>query len=129
MESITAIGTISHTLRLCILLAIGCIKGDNRILTITSRTLLIYYRTTREDMPHWVAVNRRLYLFPVNKIITYSMSPMHISPHRAVGVILITEVIDTIFIKHTNRVVHPSIGRSMMIRRTIEVGIGHIPNV
>ena len=129
MESITAIGAISHTLRLGILLAIGGIKGDNRILTITSRTLLIYYRTTRENMPHRVAVNRRFYLFPINKIMTYSMSPMHISPHRAIGVILITEVIDTIFIKHTNRVVHPSIGRTMMIRRTIEIGIGHIPDI
>ena len=129
MERITAIGAISHTLRLCILLAIGCIKGDNRILTITCRTLLIYHRTTRENMPHRVAINRRLYLFPINKIMTYSMSPMHISPHRTVGVVLITEVVDPIFIKHTNRVVHPSIGRSMMIRRTIEVGIGHIPNV
>ena len=60
---------------------------------------------------------------------TYNMSPMHISPHRAVGVILITEVIDTIFIKHTNRVVHPSIRRSVMIRGAIEIGIGHIPHV
>ena len=129
MESITAIGAISHTLRLGILLAIGCIKGDNRILAISCHTLLIYYRTSRKNMPHRVAVNRRFYLFPINKIMTYSMSPMHISPHRTVGVILITEVVDPIFIKHTNRVVHPSIGRGMMIRRTIEIGIGHIPNI
>ena len=129
MEGITAIGAISHTLCLSILLAIGCIKGDNRILAISCRTLLIYYRTSRENMPHRVALKRRFNLFPMDKVTTDSMSPMHISPHRTVGVILITEVVDPIFIKHTNRVVHPSVRRGMMIRRTIIVGIGDIPHV
>ena len=129
MESITAIGAISHTLCLRIFLAIGGIKGDNRILAISCHTLLIYYRTSRKNMPHRVAVNRRFYLLPINKIMTYSMSPMHISPHRTVRVILITEVVDPIFIKHSNRIVHPSVRRGMMIRRSIVVGIGNIPHV
>ena len=129
IEGITAIGAISHTLCLRILLAIGGIKGDNRILTITRRTVLVYYRTTREDMSHRVTLKRRFNLFPMDKVTTDSMSPVHISPHGAVRVILITEVVDPIFIKHSNRIVHPSIGRGMMIRRTVEIGIGHIPNI
>ena len=129
MEGITAIGAISHTLCLCILLAIGGIKGDNRILTITRRTVLIYYRTTREDMSHRIALKRRFNLFPMNKVTTDSMSPVHISPHGAIRVILKTEVVDPVFIKHTNRIVHPSVRRGMMIRWTIVVVIGNVPHV
>ena len=129
MKGVTAIGAISHTLCLRILLAIGGIKGDNRILTITSRTVLVYYRTTREDMSHRIAQKCWFNLFPMDKVTTDRMSPVHISPHGAVRIILITEVVDPVFIKHSNRIVHPSVRRGMMVRRTIIVGIGNVPHV
>ena len=80
-------------------------------------------------MSHRVALKRRFNLFPMDKVTTDSMSPVHISPHGAIRVILITEVVDPIFIKHSNRIVHPPVRRGMMIRRAIVVGIGHIPHV
>ena len=90
MEGVTAIGAISHTLRLGILLAVRSVQRDDSIPTITSRTIPIYDRTTREDMSLMVANERRLNLLPANKVTTDSMPPVHVSPHGAVGVVLIT---------------------------------------
>ena len=47
------------------------------------------------------------------------MSPGHILPLRAVGVVLIIKVPYTVFVEHTIRVVHPAIEGSVVKGRTV----------
>mgnify|MGYP001742118357 CR=1 FL=1 len=85
MEGVTAIGAISHTLRLGILLAVRSVQRDDSIPTITSRTIPIYDRTTREDMSLMVANERRLNLLPANKVTT-SLRICHSCANKPMGV-------------------------------------------
>ena len=57
------------------------------------------------------------------------MSPMHIAPFRAIRIVLVTKMIDAIFIKHTVRVIHPAIAWRMVVKRPIVVRIFYIPFV
>ena len=54
------------------------------------------------------------------------MSPVHVAPLASVWVILEVEMILTILIHHSVRVVHPTIERSEVIRWTIVIGVGSI---
>ena len=57
------------------------------------------------------------------------MSPVHIAPHGAIRIILIIQMIFSIFIKHTVGVVHPTIDRSVMIERTEHFSVGIIKRI
>ena len=57
------------------------------------------------------------------------MSPCHIFPLRPIRIVLEIEVPHTILIEHTIRIVHPAIGRSMMIERTILLTVLHVEAV
>ena len=65
----------------------------------------------------------------MNQVLAHSMSPVHIAPLTSVWVILEIEMILTILIKHTVRVVHPSVSRSVMEIRTILLAILRIERI
>ena len=54
------------------------------------------------------------------------MSPVHIPPHRTVRVVLIKQMINTILIYHSIRIIHPSISWCKVINRTEFFTIGSI---
>ena len=57
------------------------------------------------------------------------MPPMHILPLRSVGVPLVIKVIETIFIKQSIGIVHPSVCGRMMIDRPPFLAIDRVENV
>ena len=77
-------------------------------------------------MAYWVAGNGWVEVLPMNQVLAYGMSPVHVAPLASVWVILEIEMILTILIHHTIRVVHPAVERSKVIRWTIVIGIGGI---
>ena len=58
---------------------------------------------------------------PVNEVTTRRMPPIHIPPLRSEGIVLIVEMIRTILVKHPIRIIHPSVGRRMVVARMIVV--------
>ena len=77
-------------------------------------------------MTYRVASDGWVEMLPMNQVLAHSMSPVHIAPLTSVWVILEIEMILTIIIHHSVRVVHPTIERSEVIRWTIVIGIGCI---
>ena len=80
-------------------------------------------------MAQGVAGNGGVELLPVEEVFADGVAPVHVSPFRAVGIILEVEVVLAVLVYHTVGVVHPSVGRGEMICGTVEVGIGDIPGV
>ena len=77
-------------------------------------------------MSYRVAGNGWIEMLPMNQVLAYGMAPMHVTPLASVWVILEVEMILTILIHHSVRVVHPTIERSEVIRRTIVIGVGGV---
>ena len=65
-------------------------------------------------------------MFPIDKIRTGSMPPVHISPHGAIRIMLIEQVVNTVLIYHSIGIVHPTVSRSEVINRTKCFAIGSI---
>jgi hypothetical protein len=82
------------------------IDGDDGVLAKTGSILLVDDRTAREDMTYRVAGNGWFKMLPMNQVLAHSMSPVHIAPLASVWVILEIEMILSILIYHTVRVVH-----------------------
>ena len=80
-------------------------------------------------MSQCIAGKCRLQMFPVHQILAHRMSPVHVAPHRAVRIILIEQVILTIFIYQSVGIVHPSVERSMVIQGTVLVCIGRVKSI
>ena len=77
-------------------------------------------------MTYRVASDGWIEVLPMNQVLAYGMSPVHVAPLASVWVILEVKMILTILIHHTIRVVHPAVERSEVIRWTIVIGIGSI---
>jgi len=80
-------------------------------------------------MTYRVAGDSWIEMLPMNQVLAHSMSPVHIAPLTSVWVILEIEMILSILIYHTVRVVHPTIERSEVIRWAIVIGIGGIKSI
>ena len=53
----------------------------------------------------------------MNQVFRRRVAPRHVFPHRAVGVPLVIQVVDTILVEHAVGVVHPAIHRCVMVLR------------
>ena len=119
--SASIVRAVCHTLHLTLstgYITVRSIKSNNCILTVACAVIFIHNSTSREDMPQSITDNRRVEVFPMNQVFAHGMSPMHIPPHRAVWIMLEIKVIFTIFINQSVGIVHPSIKRSVMVKRT-----------
>ena len=128
-EGQSVVGGIGHALYLSVLLAGRGIEGNDGAGTVASGVVDIDDRRTREDMPHGVAGQCCGLFGPVEEVAAHGVTPMHVAPLRAIGIVLIIEVPDAILIEHAVGVVHPTVGRRMVIHRAIVVGVDHAPLV
>ena len=80
-------------------------------------------------MPERVAGYGWLEMLPMDEVAADGVSPVHVSPLRAVGVILEVEVILTVLIHKSVGVVHPSVLRCVVIDGAVVVGVLHVPCV
>ena len=124
LECLSVVQTVSHTLYLAI--AGRSIESYDRTGTKACRIILINHTGTTEDSSQRIGRNGYRLMFPIHQVCTGGMSPMHISPHRTVRIVLIKQMINTIFIYHTVRIIHPAILRSEVIKRTETLAIGCI---
>ena len=77
-------------------------------------------------MSHRVPFQSNRLLFPIHQVSAYSMSPVHISPHGPIWIILIKQMVHSVFVNHSIRVVHPTEGRREVIYRAERFNIVRI---
>ena len=125
----TVVITVGQTLNLPILITGRSVKSQDRAFSITGRILLVDNRTSGKDMSQCIAGNSWFQMFPMHQVFTDRMSPMHISPFGAIRIILIIQMIFSIFIHQPVSIIHPAIKGSMMINRTKLFRIGCIKRI
>ena len=81
----------------------------------SSAVFTVYSRTSGEYSPDTVGQNGSRMMFPVHKVLGRGMSPGHVLPFGAIGIPLVIQMPYAILIEHTVGVVHPAVGRGMMI--------------
>ena len=126
-KSLAIVGTVNHTLSLAF--TSRSIKCDDSTLAEAGSILLINHSRSTEDCTQSICLNRITLELPVHQVGGSRMSPGHILPLRSVWIVLEIEIPYTIFIEHTVRVVHPTVGRSMMIDWAILLSILHIEGI
>ena len=108
------------------------IDSDDGTCTETCRIMVIYHRRSAKNSTQRIGCYGYRTMFPVDKVFADSMSPTQISPFGTVWVVLIEQMIFSIFVNHSIGVVHPSVKRRKMIRRTklltitCVVGVGQL---
>ena len=128
-ESTPVVGAVGHTLDLPVTITSRGIEGDQGILAITGAIQVVDHRAAREDMPQRITGDRRRQRLPTDQVTADRMTPVHIAPHRPVGIILEIEMIFPILIDQAVGVIHPAIERRVMINRAIEIGITRIERI
>ena len=126
-ESLTIIGTISHTL--CLTWSGRGIESHDGPCAKPSCIILVHYSRSAEDRTQPISLKSCRHRCPVYQVTTYGMSPCHILPLRSIGIPLIVEMPFAIFVKHSIGVIHPSIGGCMMIKRSVHFLITHIQRI
>ena len=105
------------------------IESDNGILTETGCVLLIHHTRTAENSSPGIRCKSDTFIVPMRQVCTGRVSPVHVSPHRTVRIILEIQVIHAILVEHTVRVVHPAVSRCMMINRTEFLLVCHVERI
>ena len=126
-EGLSVVSTVGHALSL--VLASRGIESHDSTLAEASGILLVDNSRTAEYRTYHIRLDSFALKLPVYEIGRGGMSPGHVLPLRSIGIVLEIEVPHTILIEHTVRVVHPAIGRSMMIERTILLTVLHVETV
>jgi len=116
----------SKTLDLPVFITGRSIKSQDTPCSVTGYIFLIDNRATGKDMSQCIAGDSWFQMFPMHQVFADRMSPMHISPFRAVRIILKIQMIFSIFIHQSVGIIHPAIERSMMENRTELFCIGSI---
>ena len=119
----------SKTLDLPVFVTGRSIKNQDAPYSIPRYILLIDNRAAGKDMSQCITGNSWGQMFPMYKVLTDRMSPMHISPFRTVRVILKIQMIFSIFIHQSVGIIHPAIERSMMVNRAELFRIGCIKSI
>ena len=112
------IRTVSQALDLSVAVAGRSIESNDGIRSEAGRIQAIDHGTTREDMSHRITGKGNRLRLPVQKVAADRMPPMHITPERAVRIMLIIKMIFPVLIDQAVRVVHPAVSRCMVIERT-----------
>ncbi|CDF21156.1 unknown [Prevotella sp. CAG:617] len=123
------VGAVGHALNLAVLVAGRGIEGNDGILAVAGRVVLVHHRAAREDVAHRVARNGRLEVLPVYEVAADGVAPVHVAPLGAVGVVLEVEVILAVLIYQSVGVVHPAVGGGVVVNGAEIVGIGGVEHV
>ena len=128
-EGTAVVIAVGHALYLSVLVAGRCIESHDGILAIPGSVACIHHAATREDVSQGIARDGWVELFPVYQVAAYGMSPVHVSPHASIGVVLEVEMIFAVLVYHSVRIVHPSINGCEMIRGAVVIGLGSIKRI
>ena len=123
-ESPAVVGAVGHMLDLAVAGA-GVERNDGPI-AISGGILLIYHDAPGENVPVGIPLQSNRLVLPMDQVLADGMAPVHVSPHGAVRIVLIIEMIDAILEEQPVRVVHPAVGRREMVRRAEDFRIGRV---
>lgn len=132
MKRASVVLAVSHALHLhllAVVYGVRCVERHDSVLAEASRVASVYDGAAREDMSHRVASDSGVEMLPVDEVAAYGVSPVHVAPLRAVGVVLEVEVILAVLVCQTVRVVHPSVERSVMVDGAVVVGVACVERV
>ena len=131
-EGLSAVGAVRKALHLGVAprRRLGRrVEGNYRAAAETGGVVLVDHGRTAEHRAPCVGRNGIAFIRPVYKICRSRVSPVHVAPRRAVGVVLEIQVPHAVLVEHPVRVVHPSVGRSVVVQRPVLLHVGHVERV
>ena len=57
------------------------------------------------------------------------MTPVHIAPNGSIGVVLISKVVGAVLVDQSVGIVHPAVGRGVVVDRAIVVAVGGVEGI
>ena len=106
-ERFATIGACSKALHLAC--SSRGVESNDSIFTIAHGVLVVDSAATAEHSAKTVGEDCIRLVLPVDEVGRSRVTPSHILPLRAVGVVLIIKMPHTVFVEHTIWVVHPSV--------------------
>ena len=116
LEGFSVVKAIGHALHLAV--ACRCIEGNDGTGTEPGRIILVDNTRATENCSQRIGRNGISVMLPSDEVRTGGMSPMHVPPHGAVGIMLVEQMVDPVFVEHSVRIIHPTVSRAEMIHRT-----------
>ena len=89
----------------------------------------VNYGRTAEHRAPGVGQQGVALVLPVHQVGRRRVPPVHVAPRRAVGIVLEIQVPHAVLVEHSVRVVHPSVGRSVVVQRTVLLLVRHVERV
>ena len=123
-ESLSVVCAVRHALRL--VLASRGIEGHHRTSAKASRVVMVYNGTAAEYRSQSVGSYGSASVFPVHKVFANAVTPSHVLPLRPIGVPLVVKVVQSVFVEEAVGVVHPPVGRCVMVQRAPLFAVGRV---
>src|SRR5690554_1322000 len=120
-ESTSFVETISNTLYLLIRSGSGinCYHSRCFAFVISGCVVIIHYRRTGKHSSQMIRIQGAGQFFPMYKVFADSMSPVHIFPLALVRIVLIKQMIFSVIVYKTIRIIDPPAASCEMELRTI----------
>ena len=80
----------------------------------TGGIFFIHHHTSRENISMCIRIQSNGLVLPMYHVFTDGMAPVHRSPYRTVGIVLVKQMILAFVVHHTIGIVHPFGGRRKM---------------
>ena len=123
-KGLSVVGAVRHALRL--VLTGRCIECHHRTCAKASRIVMVYNGTAAEYRSQGIGGYGSASVFPMHKVFANAVAPCHVLPLRAVGVPLVIKVVQSVFVKQSVGVVHPSVGWRVVVQRTPLFAVGRV---
>lgn len=106
-----------------------CVESHHGVFAKPGCVFLVDHAAAAEHCPESVGFDGLGLVLPVQEIGAHRVSPGHILPFGAVGVVLVVEMPFPVFVEHTVGVVHPSVKWGVVEGRTILFAICRVEGV
>ena len=110
-------------------------NGDRLRLVLSSRgvdghnLITIGHTRAREDGSQRIRLDGGGLVGPVDQVGRGRVAPRHVLPLRAIGVPLVVQVPNAVLVEHAVRIIHPSIGRGVVIGGAESLAVGCVKRV
>ena len=106
-----------------------CVHRHHGSFSKARGTLMVDDGRAGEDCSYHIGLQRHRLVLPMDKVGGGGVSPTHVLPQRAIGVVLVVEMPNAIAVEHAVGVVHPTVEGRMVVLGAIRVIVGSIKGI
>ena len=107
----------------------GGVESHDGIFAVAGGIVGIHHATAGEDVSHRIAVDDGRLVLPVDEVGGGGVTPVHIAPNGSIGVVLISKVVGAVLVDQSVGIVHPAVGRGVVVDRAIVVAVGGVEGI